>query len=115
MLEAKMIEDCAKSEVTPMPQRARASSLGDLGTTSTRRLLIDLISTLNASFPDYDFSTATPDSFVAQDPDVVLKKVNSHLAEMTTVNPTFLQEMWQEINAVRVAALLYCPGACISL
>ena len=110
-----MIEDCAKSEVTPMPQRARASSLGDLGTTSTRRLLIDLISTLNASFPDYDFSTATPDSFVAQDPDVVLKKVNSHLAEMTTVNPTFLQEMWQEINAVRVAALLYCPGACISL
>lgn len=97
-----MIEDCAKADDSPVaPKRARASSLGDLGSTGSRRLLIDLISTLNASFPDYDFSSATPDSFIAQETNVVVQKVNSYLAELTTVNSTFLQEMWQDVNTVQ--------------
>ena len=29
----------------------------------TRRLLVHLICTLNASFPDYDFSTLKPENF----------------------------------------------------
>ena len=32
-----------------------STPLGDLSEAPTRRLLINLISTLNASFPDYDF------------------------------------------------------------
>jgi hypothetical protein len=59
-----------------------------------------LISTLNASFPDYDFSSASPDSFVVQEMNSVVQKVNSFLAELTTVNSTFLQEMWQDISTV---------------
>jgi hypothetical protein len=37
--------------------------LGDLRELSTRRLMTDLILTLNMSFPDYDFSTAAPSDF----------------------------------------------------
>jgi hypothetical protein len=74
--------------------------LSYLGSNLTRRLLIDLISTLNASFPDYDFSSASPDSFVTQEMNLVVQKVNSFLAELTTISSTFLQEMWQNINTV---------------
>ena len=33
---------------------------------STRRLLIDLISTMNASFPDHDFSGLRPEQFTRE-------------------------------------------------
>ena len=32
-----------------------SSPLGDFSDSSTRKLLINLIATMNASFPDYDF------------------------------------------------------------
>lgn len=94
-----MIEDAAKKELE-RPVRERASSLGDLSSNSTRRLLIDLISTLNASFPDYDFSSVSPDAFVLQELNHVVGRVNSFLAELTTQNSSFLQEMWQAMNTV---------------
>ena len=47
VLEAKLVEDLTMDP----PVRKRSTSLGDLSEVSTRRLLIDLISTLNASFP----------------------------------------------------------------
>ena len=102
-----MIEDCAKADITAtgVPARVRSTSLGDLGLTMTRRLLIDLISTLNASFPDYDFSSVSPDAFVVQEMNAVVQKVNSFLAELTAQNPVFLQEMWQDINTVYFLAL----------
>lgn len=40
---------------TPESPLLQSSSLGDMSKQSTRRLLINLISTLNASDPDYDF------------------------------------------------------------
>lgn len=101
MLEAKIIEDCAKAELTA-PVRTRATSIGDLSSGLTRRLLIDLISTLNASFPDYDFSSASPDSFVPQEMNSVVSRVNSFLAELTAQNALFLQEVWQEVNSVSI-------------
>lgn len=82
------------------PRAVRSTSLGDLSTNSTRRLLIDLISTLNASFPDYDFSVVKPDSFIAQDLSEVVQKVNSALAELTTQNSMFIHDMWLAINTV---------------
>ena len=45
------------------PLRGRATSLGDLGEPSSRRLLFDLISTLDEFFPDYDFDTTKPEQF----------------------------------------------------
>jgi hypothetical protein len=96
VLEAKIVEDL---NVAP-PTRLRSTSLGDLNEVSTRRLLIDLISTLNASFPDYDFSTATPDVFLQRDLKVVLHSVNASLAELTASNPSVLEEMWKIIDEV---------------
>lgn len=96
VLEAKIVEDLNVTQ----PTRARSTSLGDLNEVSTRRLLIDLISTLNASFPDYDFSTATPEVFVQRDLKTVLHSVNASLAELTASNPSVLEEMWKLIDDV---------------
>lgn len=54
-LEQTMLEELATS---PKPDVTAASPLGSLTDASTRTLLIRLISTLNASFPDYDFRCA---------------------------------------------------------
>lgn len=97
VLEAKFADDLAA--VAPA-QRTRSTSLGDLNEGSTRRLLIDLISTLNASFPDYDFSHASPDSFSQKELKNVIKDVNTCLAELTSANPTFLSELWSVIDEV---------------
>lgn len=40
---------------SPASAPSSSSPLGDLGSSTTRKLLINLISTMNASFPDYDF------------------------------------------------------------
>ena len=42
------------------------SSLGDFHEMGTRRLMTDLILTLNASFPDYDFGSVRPDHFIRE-------------------------------------------------
>mmetsp|Transcript_24425 Transcript_24425/g.35893 ORF Transcript_24425/g.35893 Transcript_24425/m.35893 type:complete len:230 (+) Transcript_24425:63-752(+) len=96
VLEAKMVEEMSHSP----PSRKRSTSLGDLNEVSTRRLLIDLISTLNASFPDYDFSTVSPEAFVQRDLKYALHCANSHLAELTASNPSILEEMWNSIDEV---------------
>ncbi|CAE7551989.1 Maf1, partial [Symbiodinium microadriaticum] len=98
VLEAKLVEDLTMDP----PVRKRSTSLGDLSEVSTRRLLIDLISTLNASFPDYDFSTATPDSFVQRDLKFMLQNVNSYLAELTASNGSILEELWRAVDEVIV-------------
>jgi hypothetical protein len=103
VLEAKMIESLqAEADDDEVPtMRSRASSLGDLSDVTTRRLLIDLISTLNASFPDYDFSNAKTDDFVPQSSlTYVLQRVNSYLAEITVNNSSFLDEMWRTVDEV---------------
>lgn len=40
-----------------------ATALGDFSEQSTRRLMTDLVLTLNAAFPDYDFSSIKPSDF----------------------------------------------------
>lgn len=38
-------------------------SFGELADVGVRKILVDLICTMNASFPDYDFSGVRPDHF----------------------------------------------------
>jgi hypothetical protein len=95
-----------------VPLRPRATSLGDMSNMSTRRLLIDLISTLNASFPDYDFSVVSPDSFASQDLGSSMQRVNSFLAELTIQTPGFIQDMWRAIDSVRQTPCLAITADC---
>jgi len=97
VLEAKIVEGLSCNSAR---SRKRSSSLGDLSSVSTRRLLIDLISTLNASFPDYDFSSLSPESFNPEDVTSVVQRVNSYLAEVTASNPDFLVNLWRTMDEV---------------
>lgn len=77
---------------------------------STKKLFVDLIQTLNASLVDYDFTDAKPESFIQLDncSDVV-HIVNSHLAELTAENPSFLTDMWHSI-ADAIGGLVKCEA-----
>jgi len=105
----------SSSSSIPMSRRPRAASLGvlragkksyrkrtnslDETEISTRRLLIDLISTLNESFPDYDFTRVKPAQFVIQRMDSVMKNVNNALAEIATSGDEhFLDNLWKAID-----------------
>jgi len=90
-----------RSKVAPVPLRRRASSLGDVNKPSARRLLVDLILTLNNSFPDFDFATTKPEQFhIIQNLQQVMQTVNSYLAEIEVENPNFLTRMWTAIDDV---------------
>jgi len=100
VIDAKIVEGLSNSSNARSRSRPRSSSLGDLNSASTRRLLIDLIETLNASFPDYDFSNISPESFVMDDVTAVAQRINSYLAEITASNPDFLESLWRTIDEV---------------
>lgn len=84
------------------------STLGDISATSTRRLLTDLILTLNMSFPDYDFGSAKPDDFYRY-PNVriPMKQINEKLFDFDCCsssssgnNNNFLYTLWKAIDNV---------------
>lgn len=87
-----------------------SSPLGDLSDSATRKLLVYLISTLNAAFPDYDFSGVRSEQFL-KEPDLrlVMSDVNRHLTELgDAVPPTFLEEMWAAIDEALGVTLKDC-------
>lgn len=100
----------------PKPNRTRAASmdyftldradprttLGDFSEMGTRRLMTDLILTLNASFPDYDFSNVKPSQFEKLDLKAVRKQIYERLSEMASFKPEkdWLVEMWMAVNEV---------------
>jgi hypothetical protein len=61
-----------------MPQQL--TPFGDLKELSTRRLMTDLILTLNMSFPDYDFSSVQPNDFQSVSLNDVMQAVYSQLS-----------------------------------
>jgi len=64
------------------------SSLGDFHEMGTRRLMTDLILTLNASFPDYDFGSVRPDHFVRlAGATAAVNRVNERLSEFAATLP----------------------------
>jgi hypothetical protein len=60
----------------------QASSL--LPTMAPRRLVTDLILTLNASFPDYDFSDARPSDFVTLSVPEAMRRINENMSEFVS-------------------------------
>ena len=76
-------------------------SIGSLNDISTRKLLINLIATMNATFPDYDFSTIGPDHFQHVSEKRMRSTVNAQLSEMVEVHRNgFLEQLWKALESV---------------
>ena len=77
------------------------SALGDFQEISTRRLMTDLILTLNASFPDYDFGNVRPAYFRKQTSTDAIQNINNCLSELATKKgEVFLRELWIAVDNV---------------
>lgn len=77
------------------------TTLGDFTEISTRRLMTDLILTLNASFPDYDFSNVKPNQFERLRLEVVRKRIYQNLSELASQkSPNWLVDLWCALNDV---------------
>ena len=87
-------------ETDPTSPVLTSTPLGDLHDAATRRLLINLISTLNASFPDYDFSTIKPEDFLrVRDVSTAVSVANKSLAETLVPDGTpVLEQLWAAVN-----------------
>ena len=83
-----------------------SSPLGALAQPATRRLLVDLIATLNARFPDHDFSNLRPEQFCREaGAQFAVRACARHLAELATAERfrapgggEFLDELWAAIE-----------------
>ena len=64
--------------------------------------MTDLILTLNASFPDYDFSNIKPNQFQKLKMADVRKNIRQNLSEFASQrsSPNFLDELWNAVNDV---------------
>mmetsp|Transcript_1684 Transcript_1684/g.2479 ORF Transcript_1684/g.2479 Transcript_1684/m.2479 type:complete len:298 (+) Transcript_1684:290-1183(+) len=123
-------EDPVKSEPSKKIQRARAISfdeisspgivtsvLGDFQEIGTRRLMTDLILTLNSSFPDYDFGNVRPCHFSKKTAKDAMEDCNFRLSELASRRGEyFVREMWSAIDNVVCLAetevYSYVPPAC---
>mmetsp|Transcript_742 Transcript_742/g.1928 ORF Transcript_742/g.1928 Transcript_742/m.1928 type:complete len:281 (+) Transcript_742:224-1066(+) len=78
------------------------TTLGDFTELSTRRLMTDLVLTLNASFPDYDFSNVKPSQFEKLTIEMVRKQIYERLSELASFKPQkdWLVELWMAVNDV---------------
>lgn len=88
--------DCTLDSISPK------TTLGDFSEISTRKLMTDLILTLNASFPDYDFSNIKPNQFQKLKMVEVRKNIRQNLSEFASQRSTsnFLDELWNAVNDV---------------
>mmetsp|Transcript_16958 Transcript_16958/g.37028 ORF Transcript_16958/g.37028 Transcript_16958/m.37028 type:complete len:358 (+) Transcript_16958:1113-2186(+) len=100
----KRSRSCSLDEGLPKPS---LTALGDFNEQGTRRLMTDLVLTLNASFPDYDFSSIKPTDFVKFSVKKAIRSINESLSEwsssssssnnsQTSVNN--LNQMWHDVD-----------------
>ncbi|KAI9906431.1 hypothetical protein PsorP6_003143 [Peronosclerospora sorghi] len=101
---AKSLELYYQQEIeASSPDALGASSpLGPLAAPATRKLLINLISTMNASFPDYDFSSVRPEQFRKEaDFRIALQRINHDLAELLDAEGNgFIEKMWHGVAEI---------------
>jgi hypothetical protein len=95
-LDQKFTEEYGGDTVS---SSSASTSIGDMSQNSTRKLLIDLVQTMNASFIDHDFSSISPESFRSQNVGDMIHQINSYLNELTTIRPSFINDLWSTLNA----------------
>ena len=76
------------------------AALGNFGEMESRRLMTDLILTLNSSFPDYDFGSVRPSDFEKIPVAESMKRINERLSELAVEKASFLPDMWNAIGGV---------------
>lgn len=80
------------------------TALGDFNEQGTRRLMTDLVLTLNASFSDYDFSSTKPTDFTKMPLQEALSRMNESLSEWAASSSEGdgsrhnLNEMWEAVD-----------------
>ena len=97
----KQIERQISSELAHSPHLSPSMSpLGPLHDIHTRKLLISLITTMNASFPDYDFSNLRAEQFDRElSPATAVTQVNSlFLTALDTQQPGIRDEFWAAVG-----------------
>eukprot|EP00640_Fibrocapsa_japonica_P006538 CAMPEP_0113938816 /NCGR_PEP_ID=MMETSP1339-20121228/5238_1 /TAXON_ID=94617 /ORGANISM="Fibrocapsa japonica" /LENGTH=185 /DNA_ID=CAMNT_0000942105 /DNA_START=153 /DNA_END=710 /DNA_ORIENTATION=+ /assembly_acc=CAM_ASM_000762 len=92
--------DSHLEELASSPGVLSSSPFGPISDSQNRRIVIDLISTMNASFPDHDFSLLRPEQFKYENNvGLVMNRVNAYLAELAaTQNTMLLEELWGAIE-----------------
>eukprot|EP01087_Luapelamoeba_hula_P010936 TRINITY_DN2920_c0_g1_i2.p1 TRINITY_DN2920_c0_g1~~TRINITY_DN2920_c0_g1_i2.p1 ORF type:complete len:169 (+),score=20.20 TRINITY_DN2920_c0_g1_i2:423-929(+) len=75
------------------------SPFGPLALSTSRRTFISLVCTLNASFPDYDFSSVKPEQF-KREPSLhmVVNYINTVLGPVMPMDPLFTAKMWHAVD-----------------
>ena len=97
----KQIERQLSSELAHSPHLSPTMSpLGPLTDIHTRKLLISLITTMNASFPDYDFSNLRAEQFERElSPHTAVTALNSlFLAALDSQQPGIRDEFWAAVG-----------------
>ncbi|PIA14279.1 Maf1-domain-containing protein [Coemansia reversa NRRL 1564] len=103
-LENKYQEDLEESKGLSPEQCSLTNTIspfGPLTQPASRRMLFYLIGTLNASFPDYDFSSLGADQFIKEEsPDYAMKSVNTTLLNVGCPATLRASRMWDCIDDV---------------
>lgn len=98
MLESKLrSSSITGEEISPQAEIGVKHFERSENTKHVRKLLLDLIQTLNAAQMDYDFSQLTIDDFRNTPLQDAIQFINSQLAEITVVHPNFINNMWKDI------------------
>lgn len=100
---AKLLDQQIAAEVSARSPGSPlgSSPFGPLGESQCRKTFIDLIATLNASFPDYDFSNLHASQFNKEPiPSLVVNSINTTLAEMYALvgRSDFSVLLWKTID-----------------
>ena len=86
----------AQSQLSP----ASASPLGSVNDSTTRKLLINLILTLNNTFADYDFRDLKPEDFIREGSlEMVQNSLNSKISRAEdAANVAFCTRLWKSLD-----------------
>ncbi|KAJ1720072.1 RNA polymerase III-inhibiting protein maf1 [Coemansia erecta] len=103
-LEQKYQEDLEEAkELSPQQSSITNtfSPFGPLSKSASRKTLFYLIATLNASFPDYEFSSLSPDQFTKEpSSESVIKSINTTLFNSGCPSVLRTKRMWDAVNKI---------------
>mmetsp|Transcript_47035 Transcript_47035/g.110819 ORF Transcript_47035/g.110819 Transcript_47035/m.110819 type:complete len:233 (-) Transcript_47035:1404-2102(-) len=103
-LDRQLVQDLGTPEEGGWNQSispASASPLGSMNEVHTRKLLINMILTLNNTFADYDFRDLKPEDFVREASlEMVMNSVNSKMSRVDeATNSDFCNRLWGALTS----------------